>query len=442
MSQVLHRSLARRPPIVTHGEGVWMHLADGRAILDASGGPAVVCLGYGNTRVAEAIGAQALKMPYSNTMTFSSEPAEALAELLVGDRPGGLTHAFFVSSGSAAMEAALKLARQYMVERGQAERVHFISRRQSYHGNFLGSLAASGQAKRRALYEAILPPHFSQVSPCFAFRYRQDGEDDTGYVARLAAELEAEFQRIGPDRVIAFVAETVVGATAGCVTALPGYFGAMREVCDRHGALLILDEIMCGMGRTGTTHAWEQEGVTPDIQAIAKGLGGGYASIGGILIAGHVIDALAAGTGGFVHGQTYQAHPVGCAAALEVQRIIREEALVARAQRLGTVLETRLREQFDRHPFVGDIRGRGLFWALEFVEDRATSRAFDPEQGVAERVKEAGLQQGVGVYVNNGVIDGTAGDCAIISPPYIVTEDEIDLAVKRLGRAVDTALGT
>ena len=256
--------------------------------------------------------------------------------------PGGLTHAWFCSSGSEGNEAALKLARQYFVEIGQPQRTHFIARRQSYHGNTLGALAAGGNMMRRALYEPILSPAFSLVSPCFAYRFQRDDETDAQYVDRLADELEAEFQRLGPDSVIAFIAEPVVGATTGCVAALPGYFKRVREICDRHGALLILDEVMCGMGRTGTMHAWEQEGITPDIQVVAKGLGGGYQPIGGVLIAGKDRRRRShAGSGGFMHGHTYQAHPVACAAALEVQRIIREDNLLDECPRHGRAAGSR-----------------------------------------------------------------------------------------------------
>ena len=360
-------------------------LADGRRVIDASGGAAVACLGHGHPRVVAAMAEQGRALDYAHTAFMTSEPAEQLADLLLGDEPGGLSHAFFVSSGSEAMESALKMARQYHVERGEAGRVHFISRRQSYHGNTLGTMAASGHVARRAPYEPILPGGFSHVSPCFAYHYQSEAESDAAYVSRLAAELEAEFQRVGPRRVIAFIAETVVGATSGCVAAVPGYFAAMRAVCDRHGALLILDEVMSGMGRTGTTHAWEQEDVTPDLQAVAKGLGGGYAPVGALLVGRRVVEALDAGSGGFVHGHTYQAHPIACAAALAVQRIIREEDLLENVRAMGERLQAGLAAELGQHPHVGDIRGRGLFRAIEFVEDRATRRPFPAERAVGFR---------------------------------------------------------
>jgi adenosylmethionine-8-amino-7-oxononanoate aminotransferase len=415
-------------------------LSDGRQILDASGGAAVACIGHGNKRVAAAIARQVETIDYVHTSFFSNQATEDLASILVGHEPGGLSHAFFVSSGSEAMEAALKLARQYHIERGQPQRVHFISRRQSYHGNTLGSLGVSGNVARRGIYEPILPTNCSRVSPCFAYHDKMDGESDATYVARLAAELIAEFERVGPDKVIAFVAEPVVGATAGCVTAVPGYFQAVRDICDRYGALLILDEVMSGMGRTGTMHAWEQEGICPDLQTIAKGFSGGYQPIAALLVSRKVVGALGSGSGAFVHGHTYQAHPVACAAALEVQRIIHEEQLVQRAAKLGRYLEDCLRASFADHPFVGDIRGRGLFWALEFVRDRATKAPFDPGFKLNWLVKDAGLERGVCVYPTGGTIDGISGDHIIIAPPYNASEEQIEAIVGRLRQAVDDVL--
>ncbi len=439
MSRVLHRSGAI-PPVASAGEGIRIVTADGRRIIDASGGAAVACLGHGNRRIAEAIGRQAATMAYAHTGTFSSQPAEDLADIVLDGEPGGLSHAYFCSSGSEGTEASLKLARQYFVEIGQPQRVHFIARRQGYHGNTLGALAAGGNMMRRALYEPILSPAFSLVSPCFAYRFQRDDESDSQYVDRLADELEAEFQRLGPDTVAAVLAETVVGATTGCVTALPGYFQRVRAICDRYGALLILDEVMCGMGRTGSMHAWEQEGVAPDLQVVAKGLGGGYQPIGGVLIGRKIVEAIAQGSGSFMHGHTYQAHPVACAAALEVQRIIREDNLLDNIRAMGARLEAALTERFGNHRHVGDIRGRGLFWALEFVADRATRQEFDPALKLNERVKREALGRGVAIYPMGGTIDGRRGDHIVIAPPYIATASDIDTIVETLGHAVDAAI--
>lgn len=439
-SRVLHRSLRETPPKAIGGEGVYLFAEDGRRVIDASGGAAVSCLGHQHPRVIAAMAKQASTLAYAHTAFFSSEPAEALAETLVGHEPGGLAYAYFVSGGSEAIEASIKLARQYFIERGEPQRQHFIARRQSYHGNTLGALAAGGNAWRRAPYAPLLSAAFSHVAPAFAYHEKHDGESDAQFVARLAAELEAEFQRLGPDTVAAFLAEPVVGATAGAVTAPDGYFKAVREICDRHGALLILDEVMSGMGRTGTTHAWEQEGIAPDIQAIAKGLGGGYQPIGAMLASGKIIDTIRSGSGAFQHGHTYLAHPLACAAALAVQDVIREDNLLEQVKQRGKQLEQRLTERFGNHRHVGDIRGRGLFWAIELVADRATRTSFDPALKLNQKVKAEAFANGLGCYPGGGTVDGIRGDHVLLAPPYIASADEIDQIVDKLGTAVDNLL--
>lgn len=441
-SHVLHRSTRQKVALAVGGDGLSVRLADGRTVIDACGGAAVSCLGHGNQRVADAIARQAATLSYVHTSFFSCEASEALADHLVGHAPGGLTHAYFVSSGSEAVEACLKMARQYFVEKGEPERVHFIARRQSYHGNTFGALSVGGHPARRGIYEPMLMPHVSHVAPCFAFRYKPADESSAQYVARLAAELEAEFQRVGAGTVIAFVAEPVVGATSGCVAAEPGYFQAVREVCDRHGALLILDEIMSGMGRCGTTHTWEQEGVTPDIQAVAKGLGAGYLPLGAMLVSRKVMTVLAAGTGVFAHGHTFQAHPVACAAALEVQRVIAEEQLLANVVRQGSALTASLQSRFGDHPHVADVRGRGLFQALEFVAARDTMAPFDPAVAFAARLKRTALDLGLAIYPSSGTIDGRHGDHVVIAPPYNVTAADVETIVTRLGEAVDATVAS
>jgi len=439
-SRVLHRSLRETPPKAIGGEGVYLFAEGGRRVIDASGGAAVSCLGHQHPRVIAAMAKQASSLAYAHTAFFSSEPAEALAETLVGHEPGGLAYAYFVSGGSEAIEASIKLARQYFIEGGEPQRQHFIARRQSYHGNTLGALAAGGNAWRRAPYAPLLSGAFSHVTPAFAYHEKHEGESDAQFVARLAAELEAEFQRLGPDTVAAFLAEPVVGATAGAVTAPDGYFKAVREICDRHGALLILDEVMSGMGRTGTTHAWEQEGVAPDIQAIAKGLGGGYQPIGAMLASGKIIDTIRAGSGAFQHGHTYLAHPLACAAALAVQDVIREDRLLDRVKERGKQLEQRLTERFGNHRHVGDIRGRGLFWAIELVADRASRTSFDPALKLNQKIKAEAFANGLGCYPGGGTVDGVRGDHVLLAPPYIASADEIDLIVDKLGTAVDNVL--
>lgn len=440
MTRLLLRNFRDPPEVAVSASRLTIRSEDGREVIDGSGGAAVACLGHGHPAVLDAIRRQIEKVCYVHTGFYVGEPVEALAEHLVGHEPGGLTHAYFVSSGSEAVETALKLARQYMLEIGQPQRDHVIGRRQSYHGNTLGALGAGGNLVRRPPYAPILPANASHVSPCYAYREQGTGEGDEAYVKRLAAELEAEFQRVGPDRVMAFIAEPVVGATLGCATALPGYFKAVREICDRHGALLILDEVMCGLGRTGTLHAWEQEGVAPDIQAIAKGLGGGYQPIGGVLVAGRIVEAIKAGSGLHRHGHTYAAHPVACAAALAVQQVVREENLVEAAVLRGRQLETALKSRLGQHPHVGDIRGRGLFWALELVEDRDTKAPFAPELGVNGRVKMAAFARGLACYPVGGTIDGLRGDHVLLAPPFIASAEEIEIIADRLAAGLDDAV--
>jgi adenosylmethionine-8-amino-7-oxononanoate aminotransferase len=364
-----------------------------------------------------------------------------LADHLVSRAPQGVSHVYLVSGGSEAIEATLKMARQYAVEIGQPRRKHFIARRQSYHGNTLGALAVGGNARRRRQFAPLLI-ETHHVSPCYDYRERRADETPQKYGVRLAEELESKINELGPDNVLAFVAETVVGATAGALTPVPGYFRRVREVCDRHGVLLILDEIMCGMGRTGTLHACEQEGVSPDLMAIAKGLGGGFAPIGAVLVQGKVFQAFEQGSGAFQHGHTYLGHPVSCAAALAVQQVIERDKLLDNVVDMGSHLARRLHERFGNNPHAGDIRGRGLFWGLELVADRATKEPFDPALRLHARVKEQAMERGLMVYPMGGTIDGSRGDHVLIAPPFVVDARTIDTIVERLGDAIDAAVET
>jgi hypothetical protein len=364
---------------------------------------------------------------------------EALADLLIADAPAGIDKVFLVAGGSEATEAALKLARQYFVEIGQPQRRHFIARRKSYHGNTLGALAAGGNEWRRRQFAPLLI-ETHHIAPCYAYRDRRSDESDEAYGRRVADELEAKIIELGPETVIGFLAEPVVGATAGAVTAVPGYFKRVREICDRHGVLLILDEVMCGMGRTGTLHASEQEGIAPDIMTVAKGLGGGYQPIGAMLASRRVADAIAAGSGAFQHGHTYLGHATACAAALAVQHTIAEENLLAAVRERGRLLAAALAERFGNHAHVGDIRGRGLFMALELVRDRTTRQPFDPALKLHARIKAAAMDAGLMCYPMGGTIDGRQGDHVLLAPPYIITPDEIGELTDKLGNAVQAAL--
>ena len=439
MTRIVHRTLNKRYPVAVGGEGVWIVDADGRRYIDASGGAAVSCLGHGHPDINAAMHAQIDKLAYAHTSFFTSEVAETLAETLIEDAPEGIGHVYFVSGGSEAVEAALKMARQYFVEIGQPERRHFIARRQSYHGNTLGALAVGGNAWRRAQFAPLLID-VTHVSPPYAYRDMQAGETPTDYGIRLVAELSDTIARLGGENVIAFVAETVGGATSGALVPPPGYLKGVRELCDRHGILLILDEVMCGMGRTGTLHACEQEGVSPDLMTIAKGLGGGYQPIGAVLAHERIVAALAEGSGFFQHGHTYLGHAVACAAALAVQQVIRRDRLLDRVRVQGHRLTERLVDHFGQHPHVGDIRGRGLFQAIELVSDRASKQSFDPALKLHAKIKQAAMDLGLMCYPMGGTIDGRVGDHVLLAPPFIVSDDELDMIVARLGEAVDASI--
>ena len=439
MTHILHRQINQTLPVAVGGQGIEIVDRDGKRYIDASGGAAVSCLGHGHPDVNAAMKAQIDRLSFAHTSFFTSEPAEALADRLAADAPAGIDHVYFVSGGSEAVEAALKMARQYFVEIGEPQRRHVIARRQSYHGNTLGALATGGNEWRRQQFRPLLI-ETHHIDPCFAYRFQRTDESDEAYAARAAQALEDKIQELGAGNVMAFVAETVVGATAGAVPPVADYFKRIRTICDRHGVLLILDEVMCGMGRTGTLHACEQEGIAPDIMTIAKGLGGGYQPIGAVLLARRIFDAFAAGSGFFQHGHTYLGHPVACAAGLAVQEVIRRDRLLDNVGAMGAVLDRRLGERFGNHAHVGDVRGRGLFMAIELVEDRATKTTFDPRLRLAARVKREAMQRGLMVYPMSGTIDGVRGDHVLLAPPFIVDAARIDTIVERLGDAVDAAI--
>ena len=439
MSHVFHRHLKQTYPTAVGGDGPYLIDAQGKRYLDACGGAAVSCLGHSDAEVIEAVRDQVGRLAYAHSSFFTTEPMEALADFLVERAPAGLSSVYFVSGGSEAVEAALKLARQYFIERGEPQRKHLIARRQSYHGNTLGALATGGNAWRRQQFEPLLV-EVSHVSPCYAYRDQAPGETPEAYGERLAAELEAEIQRLGPENVMAFVAEPVVGATLGAVPAVPGYFRRVREICDRHGILLILDEVMCGMGRTGTLFAVEQEGVTADLVTIAKGLGAGYQPIGATLVSERIRAAIAEGSGFFQHGHTYIGHATACAAALAVQRAVEERGLLDRVVRLGEGLQQRLEARFGDHPHVGDIRGRGLFRGLELVAERDAKTPFDPERKLHAAVKRAAMDEGLMCYPMGGTLDGRRGDHILLAPPFILDDAQLDEIIDKLDAALARVL--
>ncbi|MEO5735172.1 MAG: aspartate aminotransferase family protein [Rubrivivax sp.] len=426
-------------PHAVAAEGIYIVDQEGRRYLDACGGAAVSSLGHGHPDVRAAMHQQIDAVAYAHTSFFTTEVAEALADRLVADAPAGIGRAYFLSGGSEAVEAALKMARQYFVEIGQPERSHFIARQQSYHGNTLGALAVGGNVWRRKQFAPLLID-VTHVSPCYEYRGRAKDETAEAYGQRLVTELAAAIDQVGAHRVIAFVAETVGGATSGALTPVPGYLRGVRELCTRHGILLILDEVMCGMGRTGTLHACEQDGVAPDLLVVAKGLGGGYQPIGAVLVSETIALAFERGSGQFQHGHTYIGHPVACAAALAVQQVIERDGLLAAVRKQGQGLADRLQHTFGDHPHVGDLRGRGLFRGIELVADRSRKTPFDPTLRLHARIKSQAMANGLMVYPSGGTIDGRLGDHVLLAPPFVVTEDDLDQIVSRLARAIDAAV--
>ncbi len=439
MSHVFPRHTKANLPTIARGEGVYLYDQTGKQYFDGSGGAAVSCLGHGDVDVTNAIKAQLDQVAFAHTSFFTSDPAEQLSDKLIAHAPEGIDRVYLVSGGSEAMEAALKLARQYFVEIGQPQRRHVIARRQSYHGNTLFALATGGNAWRRAPF-APLMVETSHISPCFEYRGKLAGETTLEYGLRMADELEAEIQRLGEDSVFAFVAEPVVGATAGAVPAVEGYFKRVRDICDRYGVLLILDEVMCGMGRTGHLFACEEDGISPDIIAIAKGLGAGYQPIGAMLCSAKIYAAIEDGSGFFQHGHTYVGHPTACAAALAVLSKLTDGGLAKRSAEMGEKLQDALQQAFGQHPNIGDIRGRGLFRGIEFVQNRETKEPFSPDRALHKALKKATFEDGLACYPMGGTIDGQNGDHILLAPPFIMEDHHVDEIVSKLATAIDRTL--
>lgn len=441
MSHIIHRSLRQVPPLAAGGEGITLVDTNGKTYIDASSGAAVSSLGHGHPDVIAAMHRQIDRCAYAHTAFFTTDVAEQLAARLVDGGPEDMGGVYFVSGGSEAMETALKLARQYWVEMGEPQRTRFLARRQSYHGNTLGALGVGGNEWRRRAFAPLLKDAL-RVSACYEYRGRADGVSVDDYTAGLLDELETTILRAGPENIIAFVAEPVVGATGGAIPPTPGYFQGVREICDRHRILLIADEVMCGMGRTGTMYAIEQDGVAPDIVAVAKGLGAGYQPIGAVLAHKAIVECLRSRSGMFQHGHTYIGHPVAASAALAVQQVIERDDLLARVRSRGAVLRRMLGDVFGVHEHVGDIRGRGLLLALEFVRDRETKEPFAPERKLHAAIKAEAMARGLLVYPMGGTIDGQHGDHVLLAPPFIATPADLSEIVSRLSDAVEAALST
>lgn len=441
MTKILHRTIGTNLPRAVAGAGIYITDSEGRSYIDGSGGAAVSCLGHNHPEVLEAMKAQMRRITYAHTSFFTTDVAEQLAEQLVDLAPKGLNYVYLVSGGSEAVEAALKMARQYFVEIGQPRRRHIIARRQSYHGNTIGALATGGNAWRRAQFMPILP-ETHHVSPCYAYRDMQVGETLAAYAERLAAELEAKIIDLGTDEVMAFVAEPVVGATLGAVGPVADYFKLVRQVCDKYGILLILDEVMCGMGRTGTFFALEQEGIVPDLVTIAKGLGGGFQPIGAVMLSEKIYRAFAEGSGLFQHGHTYIGHPIAAAAASKVIEILKRGEIMSNVIKMGERLQAGLDAALRQSPYVGDIRGRGLFRGIEIVADKDTKQPFIPAHKINSKIKKEAMRRGLMCYPMGGTIDGVQGDHVLLAPPYIIQPEQVDLIVDRLAAAINAAVAS
>jgi adenosylmethionine-8-amino-7-oxononanoate aminotransferase len=435
-SNIFPRHTNYELPISAYGEGCYIFDVNGKKYLDGSCGAAVSCLGHSDKSVKEAIIKQTEKLAFAHTSFFTSEPAEELANILSQNSPKGLDKVYFVSSGSEAVEASLKLAKQYFNEIGKPGKHKVISRRQSYHGNTLGALAAGGNVWRRSFFEDLLIDT-SLISPCYQYRHQRPAENSIVYGLRVANELEREIIKLGPDNVMAFIAETVVGATAGALTPVEGYFKRIREICNQYDVLLILDEVMCGMGRTGSLFACDEEGVIPDIITIAKGLGAGYQPIGAMLCQNFIYEAIAKGTGFFQHGHTYLGHPVACAGSLAVLNKLINENFPEQVSEKGKTLQKKLETMIGQHEFVGDIRGRGLFRGIEIVKDRDTKDPFEKNLNIAGKIKKEALDMGLICYPMQGTVNGILGDHILIAPPFIINENEMDELCEKLKKTID-----
>ncbi len=440
MSHVFPRHTKSNLATAVAGDGAYVIDANGKRYLDACGGAAVSCLGHSNEVVREAVKSQLDRLAWAHTSFFTSEPAEQLADMLIERAPKGIDRVYFVSGGSEATEASMKLARQYFLEKGEPNRRHVIARWQSYHGNTLGALAAGGNRWRRKQFEPFLTAAMHHIDACYFWRWAQAGETPEAYGLRMANQLEEKIQQLGEDSVAAFIAEPVVGATLGAVAAEAGYFKRIREICVKYGVLLILDEVMCGMGRCGTLFASEQDGVSPDMVCIAKGLGAGIQPIGAMLCSAEIYSAIEQGSGFFQHGHTYLGHPAACAAGVAVLQEVERHDLLSNVNLMGSSLMTALEARFGQHPHVGDIRGRGLFLGVELVQDKDTKEPFDPALKLHADIKKRALAGGLMVYPMGGTVDGQAGDHVLIAPPYIINESHVAEIVEKLDAAINGAV--
>jgi len=422
--------------MAVRGEGMYLYDANDKQYLDMSGGAAVSCLGHGHPDIVRAVQEQAGKLAFAHTAFFTNEPQEELADRLAQRFSENDARVWFTTGGSESNETALKIAWQYWRAIGQPEKTIIISRQFSYHGGTLGATSISGSVFRRTPYERVLHD-WPRISPCYAWRHKYDDETERQYGHRMAAELDEAIHLAGAENVAAFIAEPVVGATLGVVPPVPGYFGEIRRICDKHQVLFIADEVMCGSGRCGTFYAHEHDNVVPDLVTIAKGLGGGYQPIGAIISRKHIRDAIANDPGGFAHGHTYIGHAISCAAGVAIQKCL-DDGLLASVSGKGKKLMQVLNDQFQDHPAVGDIRGRGLFAGIEFVANRDNKVAFPLEAKIPAKLKTAAMEHGLICYPGGGSVDGRLGAHMLLAPPFIAEDHHFEELAEKLGKIFDS----
>ena len=432
---VFYRKLGHEYPKIVRGEGCWLIDEHGKRYLDAVGGAYVANLGHSNPEIAEAMAQQARSFGYLSGTQFTHGPVEELADELADTLPGDLSKLYFLCSGSEAVEAALKLARQYWVERGRPDKHKIIALGPGYHGSTLLALSASAREAHKAPFRPWLVDVHRLPAP---YPYRCEcGGRGTACPVCSAAVLEEAIEQLGAENVAAFIAEPVGGSSTGASTPRPEYFRHVREICDRHEVLFVADEVLVGVGRTGTWWAIEPYDVTPDIMTFGKGVSGGYAALSGIAAPKRIVDVMAQGPAkSFIHAQTFSHHPVACAAGVATMRYLKEHELVDRCAKLGRVLHERLKPLLEL-PYVGDVRGRGLLAGIEFVEDKGSRAPIPRTKKFAERFADAAIEAGITVWPNVGHADGTNGDAALIAPPFVISESEIDEIVSRLSKALE-----
>ena len=439
MSQIFHKLTRSLPPNAAYGNGSYVYDDQNREYIDACGGAAVSCLGYNHPAIIRAIQKQAEQLIYVHSSFFTSSPAESLAEKLASLAPSALKRVVLMSGGSEGMETSFKLARQYYFERGENQRRYFISRQQSYHGATFGALSIGQHYRRRHPFLPLLSKSHT-VATCNPYRYKRADESEQEYGLRIANQLEDKINELGAENVIGFVAETVGGATAGVLPPVKGYFKRIREICDEYDILLILDEVMCGSGRTGSFFACSEEGIEPDLVTLAKGLGAGYQPIAATLCSDSIYSTVDEGSGALIHSYTYMGHTLACAAANAVLETIEKEQLLANVQKMGSYLITQLRNTLNSNPHVGDVRGRGLFIGVEFVSDKESKTALDPKLRYYSVLKQTCFENGLMVYPSPGTIDGISGDHVLLAPSYMIDETVADKIVDRFASSINQSL--